>query len=116
MDIDEFRRRFGLRVQTLRKHSQLTQEDLAEKIDRSVDTVSNVERGFSSPRIETAYRIAEALGVDIHELFDVSSIDIVDRERRQLIKKLIDLASSEDLDTLAAIINQTEILLRMKGK
>jgi transcriptional regulator with XRE-family HTH domain len=116
MDIDEFKRRFGLRVQALRKHKKLTQEDLAEKIDRSVDTVSNVERGVSSTRIETAYRIAEVLGVDIYELFDVRPVDVADRERRQLIEKLIDLACSEDVDTLAAIINQAEILLRMKGK
>ena len=115
MDIEEFKRRFGLRVQALRKRRQLTQEDLAEQIGRSVDTVSNVERGASSTRIETAFRMAEVLGVEITDLFEINLADGADRQRRQLIERLVDLVSGEDDEIVEAIIAQAEILLRVKA-
>jgi len=62
---------FGLRVQFLRKEKGLTQAELAEKIERTEDTISNIERGISSTRIETAARIAEALKVQLSDLFDL---------------------------------------------
>lgn len=115
MDIEEFKRLFGLRVQTFRRQQKLTQEALAEKIDRSVDTVSNLERGVSSTRIETAFRLAEALNVNILDLFDVNPANVTDRERRQTIDRLISLVSSEDAETVAAVISQVEILLKVKS-
>jgi len=44
MDAEELKRRFGKRVQGLREAQGLTQEQLAARIQRSVDTVSNIER------------------------------------------------------------------------
>jgi len=63
-------RLFGNRVKALRKARKLSQEDLAEAIGKSVDTVSNIERGFNSTRISTAFDIANALHVSFVELFD----------------------------------------------
>lgn len=73
MEIDEFKRRFGARVQTLRRQRGMTQEQLAEAIGKSTDTVSNIETGRLSTRIDTALRIAQSLGVEIPRLFDVDN-------------------------------------------
>ena len=115
MDLDEFKRLFGLRVQSFRRRRHLTQEDLAEKVGRSVDTLSNLERGVSSTRIETAFRLAEVLGIEMAELFDVRAADGVDRESRQLIERLVDLVAGQDRETVAAVVAQVEILLKVKG-
>lgn len=115
MDIDEFKRRFGLRIQSQRKRCHLTQEDLAEQINRSTDTVSNIERGVSSTRIETAFHIAEVLGVPLAELFDIGQTEGLNRERRQLIGQLLEMIGEEDGDVLAAIIVQVETLLKVKA-
>ena len=64
MDADELKRRFGKRVQGLREAQGLTQEQLAAQIGRSVDTVSNIERGINATRIEVAYHIALKLDVN----------------------------------------------------
>ena len=98
-----------------REAAGLTQEELAERIGRSVDTVSNLERGASSTRIETAFRIADALGVGILDLFDVGPAEAPDRERRQMIEQLVEMVSREDAGTMAAVVAQVEILLRVKG-
>jgi|GEM_PF-3583320 len=60
---------FGKRVRKLRKARGLTQENLAEKIGKTVDTVSNIERGFTSTPIPTMELIAEALEVELQEFF-----------------------------------------------
>jgi transcriptional regulator with XRE-family HTH domain len=115
MDIDEFKRQFGLRIQSHRRRRHMTQEDLAEGILRSTDTVSNIERGINSTRIETAFRIAEVLDVPLVELFDVASLGPIDHERRHLIGRLLDLITTEDAEFLEAVVAQTEILLRIKA-
>lgn len=70
MESGELKQRFGRRVQGLREAKGLTQEQLADRIGRSVDTVSNIERGVNATRIEVAYQIAVELDVDLPRLFD----------------------------------------------
>ena len=115
MDIEDFKRQFGLRVQSFRKRQGLTQEELAERIGRSTDTVSNIERGLNSTRIETAFRIAEVLQIPFIDLFDVGQIQTADRDRRALIGKLLNLIGGEEADILEGIIAQTEILLQVRS-
>jgi transcriptional regulator with XRE-family HTH domain len=62
---------FALVLRTLRSDRGLTQEQLAELIDRSVQTVSNLERGETLPTIDTLARIAEKLRIPLRELTDV---------------------------------------------
>lgn len=113
MDVATIQREFGLKVQNLRKKRGWTQERLAAAIARSVDTISDIERGFSSTRIETAAYIAEALGSTLTELFDFPSIGEADRAKRQQISDLIELIRPLDLPTIEAITAQAEILVRV---
>ncbi|MCJ2109014.1 helix-turn-helix domain-containing protein [Methylobacterium sp. E-041] len=69
MDSAELKRRFGRQVQGLREAKGLTQEQLADRIGRSVDTVGNIERGVNATRIEVAYQIATELDVRLPDLF-----------------------------------------------
>ncbi len=66
----KLRRRFANRLKTLRTRNQLTQEDLAKKIHRSVSFISGLERGIDAPSFETLERIAAALHVEIKDLFE----------------------------------------------
>ncbi len=58
----------GKNLKTLRKRSGMKQEDLAEKIHVTRQTISNYETGKSQPDIETLTMLAEALGTDINEV------------------------------------------------
>jgi putative transcriptional regulator len=56
----------------VREHRQrlgLSQETLARQLGVSRQTVVNIERGLSEPRVLLAIAIAAALGVTIQELF-----------------------------------------------
>lgn len=61
--------RFGRRMQQLRQAAGLTQERLAELLDVSTETVSNLERGVHAPNFFRLEHLARGLGVEVHELF-----------------------------------------------
>ncbi len=116
MEIAEVRRAFGKRIQTLRKRQRLTQEELAQQIGKSADTISNIERGFSSTRIETAVAIADKLGTTLSDLFDFQAIPSAEREARRLTNELLELIRPLDAPTIEAITAQVEIMLRVKER
>ena len=49
---------------------EMTQQDLAEKAGVSRQTIISIESGKYSPSLELAFRIANAFGVKIGEVFD----------------------------------------------
>ena len=60
----------GKRVKYLRRLSRLTQAQLAEKADLSVNYVSEIETGIASPTLKTLLKLAQELGVNMKELFN----------------------------------------------
>lgn len=50
--------------------NEMTQQQLAEKVGVSRQTIVAVEAGKYSPSLELAFRIADAFGVKIGEVFD----------------------------------------------
>ncbi|MHB8962420.1 MAG: helix-turn-helix transcriptional regulator [Saccharofermentanales bacterium] len=49
---------------------EMTQQQLAEKAGASRQTIIAIEAGKYSPSLELAFRIADAFGVKITEVFD----------------------------------------------
>jgi transcriptional regulator with XRE-family HTH domain len=70
--MDRLRVRFGNRLKDLRKSANLTQAELAEKAEISVDFVGLVERGLRAPSFESIEKIASVLNVPIKQLFNFS--------------------------------------------
>ena len=65
----------GQRIKAAREKKNMTQEDLAARIDISPTHVSVIERGTKIPRVDTFVSIANVLGVSADELL----VDVVDR-------------------------------------
>lgn len=59
----------GKRIRKFRKRSGLTQEKLAEKVNVSVTHIGLVETGKRRVSLKTLYKIANALGVKIKDIF-----------------------------------------------
>lgn len=60
---------FANKIKALRKMRGLTQFELAEAIERSTETISQIERGKFFPGFETVRLLSEALHVPIEDLF-----------------------------------------------
>lgn len=54
--------RIGALVQEMRRHAQLTQRELAERVGTSQSAIAKLEQGESNPTIGTIERCAEAAG------------------------------------------------------
>jgi len=115
MTNDEMKRLFGLRVQALRRRRGLTQEQLAEAVGKSVDTISNIERGFSSTRLETALSIADAVSVTLTELFDfdpaANELERKQRAAAEAIARQVRAFPPETATALSAFIDHIQKLL-----
>lgn len=59
---DTLKKHVGKRIRAARKGAGFTQEQLAALIEKSVETVSNLERGHTAPSLETLALLASALG------------------------------------------------------
>ena len=57
------------RVEELRKHLGLNQEDFAKAIRVSRQTVSSIETGKYNPSLDLAFEIADFFGKRIDEIF-----------------------------------------------
>lgn len=67
--MDDLKQKFGKRLRQLRRERGLTQEQLAEASDLSVDFISLLERGVNAPSFETLEALATILGVPVSDLF-----------------------------------------------
>ena len=61
---------FGKRLQQLRTEAGLTQEQLAAKIDLTIESISNIERGIHGPKFENLEKIAKVLKIPVKEMFE----------------------------------------------
>ena len=106
---------FGNKVRALREAQRFTQDELADRIGRSVDTVSNIERGIYATRIEVAGRIAQALKVDLADLFDFRDNvrPSADREHRRIVRNLTALLNDLDTKNLLALRDVIEASVKL---
>ena len=98
----------GTRVKLARAKIKFTQEQLAERIEKSVETVSNIERGLVLPTIETLLQIATALKTTVAELVNEENQTHKTTRRVELEAKLQSIAGSMSDDRL-------EMLVRIGG-
>lgn len=72
--------KFGLYVKEQRERMKMTQEQLAERTDLSMVTISAIERGVKAPSFESLYAIIEALGLDARRIFAYEPHVITDED------------------------------------
>ena len=76
----------GETISSLRKKKELTQNELAEKMNVTDKAVSKWERDLSCPDVNTISRLAEVLDVSVEELLNA-------KEQRKSNNKMKDLVN-----------------------
>ena len=69
----QIKARFGKRLQSLRLNAGVTQEQLADAMGLTVESISNIERGIHGPKFDNLEKIAKVLGVSVKDLFEFDS-------------------------------------------
>jgi transcriptional regulator with XRE-family HTH domain len=85
MDGRTIKATLGKNIKLLRSHREFTQAVLAEKADISTIFLSSIERGTKYPKPDVLARIANALEVEVFELFKG---DLAPSDSRELLSRL----------------------------
>ena len=66
---DSMQQMLGRRIARFRKAAGLTQEQIGDKLNVALETVSRMERGATAPSVKTLGRLGTVLNVPIQEFF-----------------------------------------------
>ena len=102
-------KRLGNRIRELRNRAGITQSQLAERVDISPEFMSRLERGLKAPSLDTAEKIATALGISLSELFDFGEVQVGEKE--ELLKGLRSLLGDADLETVTLVVRVGRTIL-----
>ncbi len=80
----DIKKQLGEKIKRVRKTRNLTQEQLAEKIDISARNLSGIELGYYFPKAETLEKILKALNISLEEMFSNDHL----KDKSELIKEI----------------------------
>lgn len=105
------RKTIGKIIQKIRRDNNLTQEELAEKIDISTNYLSKVERGLNVLNTESFLKMAEVLSFSLKDFGIGQSTIEVDSKKEELIKKILS-ASSSNIEAYTKAINLVDEIIK----
>jgi XRE family transcriptional regulator, regulator of sulfur utilization len=101
MDVKQL---LGRRIKEIRQQNNITQEDLAEMAGISAKYLSSIERGKENFTLNTIINIAQALKIELNEIFIQLHFEDFEFRKQRLIS-LIDDADEENLKIIEKICN-----------
>jgi len=106
----QIRQIIGENIREGRRRLEVTQEEFAEAVDLSVQSVSSLENGMKFARMDTYFKIAETLELPIHLLFSeqLSQDNILDGQHHLLFYD----CKADEKKALIKIMAEIKILLR----
>ena len=105
----------GRKVALLRKEQKMSQEELAAASGKMINTISNIERGLSDPKVSTLLAIAQTLNIRIENLFTDNNVAGAPHASNNL-KQINDLLQNEDERMTELALKQIKLLLEVKNK
>jgi transcriptional regulator with XRE-family HTH domain len=97
MEEREARTLLGRRIKALRLRRELTQEALGERAGLNYKYLGAVERGERNPSLKQLLKIAQALGVEPHELLAIEPEEPSLSKLRVMIQELLKEAGRSEL-------------------
>jgi transcriptional regulator with XRE-family HTH domain len=114
MDYKEAQIRFAQRLRNLRKEKFVTQEQLAELINKSTEHISFLERGERLPSFEVIVDIANALDITISYLMDIDSPSTANELINNLDVAPLEKKQVESVETFTSSVERRTDLKRLE--
>jgi transcriptional regulator with XRE-family HTH domain len=99
----------GRRIRYLRNLQEMTQEQLGAKADLSYKYLGSIERGEKNPSIDNLEKIAQALKVELHELF---LFEHETDDRKELKKKIDEMLKGVGKKNYGTIYRVIKVILK----
>jgi transcriptional regulator with XRE-family HTH domain len=100
---------FGKRLRSLRRARNLTQEQLGELAGLNYKYLGAIERGEENPSLKVIEKIADALGLELIDLFRFSHETANVKEAKAKIRKVLE---TDDLEKLQITLRLLEAIFR----
>lgn len=100
----------GLKISELRKNNNMTQMELADKMNISFQAVSNWERGNSMPDISKLPELAEIFGVSVDEIIGTKSTLLDSIVNGRIKEHIADNGlTNDEIKEIAPIIKPSQV-------
>lgn len=109
---DDILKVIGNKIQEARKNKGYTQEYVAKKIDKSVDTFRGIENGRSVGSVSTLLNICNLLDITFDEIF----YDLLNKKEVILDKKLYEDFQKLNLDEKELVEDMIKHMIAKKNK
>ncbi len=104
----------------MRQSKGWSQEDMADKLNLSVNGYANIERGETDVQISRLEKIADTLGIELLELFNFAERNVFywagDNNNNHFCKNLQSIDFSNEKNELEHELEKTRLLLQQYEK
>lgn len=90
----------GRRIRLVREDRKMTREMLAEKVDRSVTFITDIEYGNKSPSVRSLYSLCQALDITADYLLGGRVYADRDEEAIEACKEILEILKKCDADQI----------------
>jgi transcriptional regulator with XRE-family HTH domain len=107
----------GRRIKSLREAKGLTQAQVADRLRKSVETISNFERGKTLTSVVTLGQLARVLNVRIADFFEGAAPAGDDHDLSDsaiIVRNAVDLLPEDDLEIVAGLVKVLEARRRRR--
>lgn len=115
----EIAKHVGIRIKQCRESRGLTQAQLAQALGKSVETISNFERGKVATSLHTLEQIALVLHVLVRDFFDDAEVAGTPADMSESaikVRNAAELLPEDDLEIVAGVIDVLGARRRKKGE
>ena len=102
---EKFLKKLGERIKKIRKEKNISQEYISLQTGISMNTISCIELGKTSAKIDTINKIAKILGVKLNDLFLCEQNTSKDENNSLYIIEKLSNLSQKELTKLNKIID-----------
>ncbi|MDD5773018.1 MAG: helix-turn-helix transcriptional regulator [bacterium] len=108
--------KFGDKIRELREKQNLSQGDLAKRLNVSTPYISLLERGLRSPSVNILEEIEQSLEGSLKSLLDMKTNEIKQDNKKQKILKLVYFLKDRSTDDIDKLYTIAETVLKYNSK
>ena len=112
---DDLKRTIAFAVKASRQRMRLTQEELAARVNRTPESISNIERGLHLPSVETLVDLGRELKIPVSEFFEQDTSVRLTHERAKLEATLREIGRSLPDRELKIAVRLLGVALEISG-
>ena len=101
---------FGMRLKAHRQELKITQEELAESVGKSSETISKLERGLVYPGVDMLILLAERLDTTLDSLVGTQSTISMSKKQSALVAQAASTLNTMSEDKLKVAVKQLKAL------